>query len=60
MCIVLICIKKVQKRSNNSVFLCNQWRRVWSVPSGFNELRDVAERRGKQSSNLCRSILFIF
>jgi hypothetical protein len=33
---------------------------VWSVPSGFNELRDVAEMSRKQSSELCRSILSIF
>jgi hypothetical protein len=52
--------KKAPKRSNTSVFLCNQWRRVLSVPSGFSELGDVAEMRGKQPSNLRRSILFIF
>jgi hypothetical protein len=33
---------------------------VWSVPSGFNELRDGAEISRKQSSNLRRSISFIF
>jgi hypothetical protein len=47
-------IKKVQKRSNNSFFACNQWRRVWSVPSGFNELRYVAEMAWKRS--LLRSL----
>ena len=38
------------RRFNKGIFPCNQWRRVWSVPSGFNELRDVAEMRRKQSS----------
>jgi len=53
-------IKKVLKRSNKEIFAFNQWRRVWSVPSGFNELRYVAEMSRKQPSNLRRSILFIF
>jgi hypothetical protein len=48
-------IKKVQKRSNKGIFPCNQWRRVWSVPSGFNELHYIAEMAWKRSSVRSRS-----
>jgi hypothetical protein len=47
------------KKSNNSIFACNQWRRVWSVPSGFNELRYVAEMAWKRSSGLKRQVLSV-
>jgi hypothetical protein len=40
---------KRSKRSNKRIFPCNQWRRVWPVPSGFNELRDVAVMAWKRS-----------
>ena len=55
-----LAIKKVQERSNMGIFACHQWRRVWSVPSGFKELRFVAEMRKRQPSNQHRSILSIF
>lgn len=48
-------MRKVQERTNKGIFPCNQWRRVWSVPSGFNELRDVAEIYRKGISFLHRS-----
>ena len=37
------------KRSNHRIIPCIQWRRVWSVPSDFNELRYLAEMAWKRS-----------
>jgi hypothetical protein len=48
--------KRSKKGPIRGIFLCNQWRRVWSVPSGFNELRDVAEMAWKRSSVRSRSV----
>jgi hypothetical protein len=38
----------IANRSSKGIFACNQWRRVWSVTSGFNEFPYVAEMAWKR------------